>query len=179
MSAWPNNADAHRPDHGPDIPRETELFADPPGEIGADLAGHCRWHTVAPGHLLIDAPARRPHGVFILAAGDVEIFRDDGGAAVPLATLAAIDCFGEFAAIRGEPGSASVRSLSSCMLGEMPSAVFTALLARQTCFSMRLLRRVVDSVRSLDAAVVGAQRRNGSDHASIRELYRDLALRSL
>lgn len=171
MSNWPK--------HGPEILLETDLFAGLPRETLFDLAGHCDWREIDAGHLLIDAATRRPHGVFILAAGDVEVFHDDAGSTLPVARLAAVDCFGEFAAIRGEPGSASVRSLSPCRLGEMPANVFTALLAARTCFSMRVLRRVVATVTRLDEAIIGVHRRTGSEHDKIRELYRDLAVRSL
>lgn len=179
MPAWHDAAPAELPEHGSDILHATELFSGLPRDTLADIACRCRWHAVDAGHLLIDAAAGHPHGVFVLVSGDVEVFRTDAGATVPLATIAAIDCFGEFAAIRGEPGSASVRSLSPCRLGEMPAAVFMGLLAERTCFSMRLLRRVVGTVRTLDAAIAGAQRRDVRDRAWIDELYRDLAMRSL
>jgi CRP/FNR family transcriptional regulator/CRP/FNR family cyclic AMP-dependent transcriptional regulator len=172
MSIWQNA--------GLEVLWQTDLFAGLPEEAVVPVAEQCRWRDVGAHHLLIDATRKQPHGLYVLAKGGVEVFRTppDGGV-VPLAKLAAVDCFGEFAAINGEPGSASVRSLTPCTVGEIPPAAFRSLLTERPGLSMRVLHKLVNRIQNLDDTVEALHLRNSVRDAQVREVYRQLSLGSL
>jgi CRP-like cAMP-binding protein len=127
-----------------------------------------------------DAARNQPHGLYVRAKGGVEVFRSHpDGVVVPSAKLAAVDCFGEFAAINGEPGSASVRSLTPCTVGEIPPAAFRSLLTERPGLSMRVLHKLVNRIQNLDDTVEALHLRNSVRDAQVREVYRQLSLGSL
>lgn len=172
MSTWQNA--------GLEVLRQTDLFAGLPEEAIGPIAEQCRWWDIDAHHLLIDATHKQSHGLYVLAEGGVEVFRNpSGGGIVPLARLTAVACFGEFAAINGEPGSASVRSLTPCTIGEIPPKVFKSLLTERPGLSLRVLRKLVDRIQNLDATVEALQQRNTVRDAQVREVYRQLSLGSL
>ncbi len=166
---------------GPEILWQTDLFADLPPETASWLVERCRWREVTSDDLLIDGTVRQPHGVFILADGRAEVFRNKNknGSFVSLANLNAVDCFGEFAAITGEPGSASVRCTSPSVVGEIHPSDFVELLKERTVLSIRLLSKVIHKMRRMDEAFEAAHIRNSSREALIRDVHRDLMVSSL
>ncbi len=156
--------------------RTIEPFCGLPPEATQRLDAECRWASIGPDTLVIDADAGGPHGVFVLAEGQVDVHRRDGnGEPVHLGRLTAVDCFGEFAAIHGVPGSASVRTNTHCLVAEIDPAVFVALLGDYPALSLKLLGRAVSLLKSLDDDLVRlrlAQKR-------IDEVYRNAVMRTL
>jgi CRP-like cAMP-binding protein len=128
-----------------------ELFSDVPGEVLAHLNGQCQWHRLPAGQLLIDGESKEPHGMYVLTDGEVEVFRSDShGQVAPLGRLTATTCFGEFAAIMGSPGSASVRTRTDCLLAEIPGTALVKLLKDYPSVSLFLLRKAVSLIRELN-----------------------------
>jgi CRP-like cAMP-binding protein len=67
--------------------------------------------------------------------------------------LAAGDIFGEYAAIDGNPRSASVEARSNCLIASMPAKELRMLLETEPAVAQALLRAVVRNVRSLTKRV--------------------------
>ena len=157
-----------------------ELFADLPHDIIRHLAGQCRWRQTTAGELVIDGACPTPHGVYVLAEGVVEIFRARPDAPdISITRLSAVDCFGEFAAIRGEPGSASVRSLTRCSFAVIPTPVFTTLLTERPPLSLRVLRKLISRIQYLDETVEELHLKDWSRTAEVRDVVRTLSLGTL
>ena len=158
---------------GLEVLRQTDLFAGLPEDAVGAVAEQCRWRDVAAHHLQIDAMRKQAHGLYVLAECGVEVFRNPpGGGIVPLARLTAVACFGEFAAINGEPGSASVRSITPCTVGEIPPTVFKSVLTERPGLSLRILRKLINRIQNLDETVEALHLRNNVRDAQVREVYR-------
>ena len=95
-----------------------------------------------------------------LAEGEVEVYRrGPGGEAVSFGSLQATACFGEFAVISGKPGSASLRTTTGCLLGEIAPAVCSDLIRQYPSVCMPLLKKLVTLVRGFDEELVLSQPR--------------------
>ncbi|WP_162918348.1 Crp/Fnr family transcriptional regulator [Taklimakanibacter deserti] len=134
---------------------DVELFSTLPAEERQRLADRCLWHRLEPKHLLIDGDHSSPHGVFVLTEGIVELSqRDSKWDIVPVGWLSAPACFGEFAAIMSCPGAISVRTVTSCEVGELSEETFNRLLSEYPSFSLKLLKKTISIVRALDDDIV-------------------------
>lgn len=125
-------------------------FARMPEHVRRSLGVEAEWHVLPAGHLLIDGLSEAPHGVFALADGEVEMFRHVDGREMPLCTMEAEACFGEFAALQGRPSRTSVRTASECLVAEIAADRFLSLLYTHPEAAMPLLGRAVALVRSFD-----------------------------
>ncbi|MCT8972566.1 Crp/Fnr family transcriptional regulator [Microbaculum marinisediminis] len=151
-------------------------FYDFPRDVAARLDAVCRWRRVEADTLVIDAACGALHGVFVLAEGEVDVHRRDGsGEIIHLRRLEAVSCFGEFAALHGAPGAASVRTLTPCVIAEIDPATFVALLNEFPMLSIRLLRRAESRLKSLDEDMVCLR----LARKRIDEAYRNAVLRTL
>lgn len=134
---------------------DVSLFSGIPGNVLADLDDYCRWSDVSADTLVIDSFQSIPHGVFVLVEGEVDIYRLDHEARrVDLGHLPATSCFGEFAAINGTPGSASVRTTTPCLLAEIAPEAFMKFLTDCPALSLGLLKKAVSHIRKLDEDIV-------------------------
>lgn len=150
-----------------------DLFAGLAPRVLEGVDARCRWQQAAAGQLIIDGSAKVPHGVFVLAEGAVDVEkRDPAGRSVLLAQLNAVTCFGEFAVLRGEPGSANVKTTAPSLIGEMPAGTFMDLLVRHPAVAIRLLQRTVHTIRGLEHEVLAA---NASEENIIDAMRRHLA----
>ncbi len=125
-------------------------FARMPEHVCRSLGIEADWRRVPEGSLLIDGQSEAAHGVFALADGEVEMFRHVDGCEMPLCTMEAEACFGEFAALQGRPSRTSVRTLTPCLIGEVEADRFLSLLYTHPEAAMPLLGRAVALVRSFD-----------------------------
>jgi CRP-like cAMP-binding protein len=137
---------------------DVDLFSTLPAEERQRLADRCLWHRLGPNHLLIDGDLASPHGVFVLTEGIVELSqRDAKWDIVPVGWLSAPACFGEFAAIMSCPGATSVRTVTSCEVGELSEETFNRLVREYPSFSLKLLKKTISIVRALDDDIVRLQ----------------------
>lgn len=84
-----------------------------------------------------------PVGIFLIEAGEVEVFRDTGGGHIRIAKLGRGEVFGELAMIEGIPHTRSVRAISlvDCLLIEPDQ--FNELNEQAAPLIRMLLRRIV------------------------------------
>jgi CRP-like cAMP-binding protein len=137
-----------------------ELFADLPEATLDQLERDCVWIEREPAFVVIDEEQREPHNVFILADGEVEVYRRaQGGETISIGALRAAALFGEFSAIVGKSGSASVRTTTSCVLGEIPHTAFLKLVRQYPSVCLGLLQKMVALVRAFDEELIDRQPR--------------------
>jgi CRP/FNR family transcriptional regulator, cyclic AMP receptor protein len=135
-----------------------ELFRDLAADRIADLERQCRCARFAAGDIILAAEDNRAHNVFVVLQGRAEVLRTGpSGAFVTLATLHPGMYFGEFSAIDGRSGSATIRAGSDATLAEIPREVFRLLLRDEPALAWRMMERLVHLIRSLDSRVAGLQ----------------------
>jgi len=119
-----------------------------------DVEAACRWRTFRQGETILEygSPSRE---VCFVAAGCVTILNvTEAGREVAFADIEAGDCFGDFAAIDGEPRSASVVAAEDCLIAAMDADRFLALLREEPEITFRLLQRVIHMVRMGDVRIM-------------------------
>ena len=83
--------------------------------------------------------------------------------------------FGEFSAIDGRSGSATVRAGSDATLAEIPREVFRLLLRDEPAVAWRMMERLVHLIRCLDTRVAGLH----GCHEEVDRIHRELFLVNL
>ena len=74
-------------------------------------------------------------GFYVILAGRVQVFRQEGEQEIPIATLGPGEYFGEMALLRDQRHTASVRALTAVDLLTMSGTDFTTLARSSTHFS--------------------------------------------
>ncbi len=153
-----------------------DLFRDlAPARI-AELERQCRLKRFAVGEVILAAEDDRAHNVFVVLHGTVEVLRkgpyEDF---ILLATLQAGMYFGEFSAIDGRSGSATVRAGSDAILAEIPREIFRLLLRDEPAVAWRMMERLVRTIRALDSRVAGLQ----GCETEVDRIHRELFLVNL
>jgi CRP-like cAMP-binding protein len=153
-----------------------ELFRDLSAHRLADLQRQCRCVRFAVGEIILAGENNKAHNVFVILQGTGEVLRRSPfGALVSLATLHPGMYFGEFSAIDGRSGSATVRASSDATLAEIPREVFRLLLRDEPAVAWRLMERLVHVIRCLDTRVAGLH----GCHEEIERIHRELFLVNL
>jgi CRP-like cAMP-binding protein len=153
-----------------------KLFSGAPAPILALIEKACVWHRLASNEVVIDSESPRPHGVFFLVEGRVEVLKHStDNQFMTVAKLNAPDCFGEFGAIIGKTGSASIRTETDCVVAEISSERFLSLLNACPATSLWLLEKAVSLVKNLGEDSVLLQ----SAHSALEMTHRNSVLRSL
>lgn len=130
-----------------DIP----LFAELSAECLESLDSKADWFRPEPGTLIIDGSDDRSHPVYILVHGNVTVLRDHGtNGLVPVTELRAVTSFGEFAAINGKTGPASIRTCTDCLIGELPADGYLEAMLANPRFMLSVLQRTVARIQDLD-----------------------------
>jgi CRP/FNR family cyclic AMP-dependent transcriptional regulator len=113
----------------------------------------CAWRRYEAGEPIVDY-LDSSDDVFFVASGEVAVtIYSVAGQAVSFRSLAAGDIFGEYAAIDGEPRSASVEARSSCLIASMSAKEFRKLLKTEPVVAEAVLKGLVRNVRSLTKRV--------------------------
>jgi CRP-like cAMP-binding protein len=153
-----------------------ELFRDLPADRMADLQRQCRCVRFAAGEIILAGEDNNAHNVFVILQGTGEVLRKGPfGAPVSLATLHPGMYFGEFSAIDGRSGSATVRASSDATLAEIPREVFRLLLRDEPAVAWRMMERLVHVIRCLDKRVAGLH----GCQKEIERIHRELLLVNL
>lgn len=128
------------------------------------------WTELPESHMLIEAGQEFRHGFFVLAKGEVEIFRHrQEGLKIPLAHLSATASFGELGTLTGEPGSACVATLTPSLVAEIPGQQFREVITEFPQVALDILRQTVNRIRTLDDEIV---RLSLADHL-LERLYQN------
>ena len=126
------------------------LFAGVPAGIIAHIEKQCTWHRHDVNELIIETKSKRPHGVFFLVEGEVELFETScNNECMPIVKLNSPECFGEFGAVGSETGSAGVRATTPCVLAEMSSEQFLGLLNACPAAPLNLVEKVVSRIKNV------------------------------
>ncbi|WP_119269563.1 cyclic nucleotide-binding domain-containing protein [Taklimakanibacter deserti] len=152
-----------------------ELFAGVPAGIVAHIEEQCTWHRFDAHEFVIENQSKRSYGVFFLVEGEVEIFKPiSNRECMSLVKLSAPDCFGEFGAVSREMGSASVRTLTPCVIAEISSERFLSLLNACPAASLYLFKKVVSLIKNLGEESI----HHHSAHHALETAHRNAVLRS-
>jgi CRP-like cAMP-binding protein len=118
------------------------------------LESRCTWRRYGAGETVLERGSESREVLFIIA-GAVNILNISlAGREVAYARLEAGDCFGELAAIDGEPRSASVVAAEPTLVAVLPSARFIELLRAQAGVTFTLLQRLTGMVRKGDVRIM-------------------------
>ena len=113
----------------------------------------CAWRRYEPGEPIVDY-LDSSDDVFFVATGEASVtIYSVAGKAVSFRSLKPGDIFGEYAAIDGEPRSASVEARSSCLIASMSAKEFRKLLETEPAVAQAVLKGLVRNVRSLTKRV--------------------------
>ncbi len=118
------------------------------------LESHCTWRRYGAGEMVLERGSESREVLFIIA-GSVDILNFSlTGREVAYARLLVGDCFGELAAIDGQPRSASVVAAEHTLVAVLPSERFIELLRQHAEVTFRLLQRLTGMVRMGDVRIM-------------------------
>lgn len=117
------------------------------------IHSRCSWRRYEQGEPIVDYLDASDH-VFFVTSGEVKVtIYSVAGRAVSFRTLGPGDVFGEYAAIDGEPRSASVEARSTCLIASMSGTDFRKLLDTEPVVTREVLKGLVRNVRRLTTRV--------------------------
>jgi CRP/FNR family transcriptional regulator, cyclic AMP receptor protein len=124
----------------------------PPDRLGT-VHRRCSWRRYKAGEPIVDY-LDASDDVFFIASGEAIVtIYSVAGKAISFRSLGAGDIFGEYAAIDGQPRSASVEARSSCLVASMPANEFRKLLEVEPAVTQAVLKGLVRNIRSLTQRV--------------------------
>jgi len=142
----------------------TGLFAAlAPGPRQA-IERRCRWRNYAEGEQIIDRETDS-QDVFFVVEGLARVVNfSPAGREVSFDEIRAGGCFGELAAIDGQPRSASVVAVRPTVAASLPAAAFREILESHPPVGNALLKRLAEVVRDstdriMDLSTLGAHNR--------------------
>jgi CRP-like cAMP-binding protein len=129
------------------------IFAGLPSRVLERVHKHCSWHHYEPGDSIVDYLDASDE-VFFVSSGEVCVtIYSLAGKAVSFRNLGPGEIFGEYAAIDGEPRSASVEARTSCVIASMSGISFRKLLLNEPHVAQALIKNLVRNVRALTKRV--------------------------
>lgn len=148
------------------------LFADLSAAERRQLEPRCRFRHYAANEQVIDRYSES-RDVFFVVRGRVRVVNYSlSGREVAFDDLEAGGCFGELAAIDGEPRSANVVAVTDCVVASVSPDVFTQFLFDHPQIGLLMMRRLArivrqSTVRIMDLSTLGA---NNRIHAELLRL---------
>jgi len=125
------------------------IFAGLPSQALERVHQRCSWRRYEPGEPIVDYLDASDE-VFFVSTGEVCVtIYSIAGKAVSFRNLGPGDIFGEYAAIDGEPRSASVEARTSCLIASMSASAFRKLLQSEPAVAQALIKSLVENVRTL------------------------------
>lgn len=140
-----------------------------PDQLDA-LSGLTRMANYPPGTILCHE-GRTEHIFYIVAGGEVEIYKSFEGQTRVLDRRKAGEFFGEMALIEGKPRSASVVTRVPTTVLEISQEVFDILLKTNPSVAIAMIRRLTAALRSTDAATIQDLSRK---NVELAQAYADL-----
>jgi CRP-like cAMP-binding protein len=117
------------------------------------IEGGCLWRRYVRGAPIVDYLETSDDVFFVVTGEALVTIYSVVGQAVSFRSLGVGDVFGEYAAIDGEPRSASVEARTSCLIASMSAQEFRKLLKTEPVVMQAMLQRLVRNVRSLTKRV--------------------------
>ncbi len=118
------------------------------------LEDRCRWRRFKIGETVLDYGGAGREVFFVVDGAVTIVNRSFSGREVAFAGVKAGDCFGELAAIDGQPRSASVISAEDSLIAIIASEHFLDLLKQRAEITFRVLKRLAYMVRSGDVRIM-------------------------
>ncbi|MDA1309631.1 MAG: Crp/Fnr family transcriptional regulator [Proteobacteria bacterium] len=132
----------------------TRLLASVPEERIAVLDGLCRWRSFEQDDVILNLDDDSSD-IYFIAHGEVRVtVFSQTGRTVIMRDFKTGDHFGEFAAVDGEPRSASIIALNRTVVAQMPAPTFMGLVAEFPEISLAMMRAMTGAIRSLNERVV-------------------------
>jgi CRP-like cAMP-binding protein len=120
----------------------------PPDRLGT-VHRRCSWRRYKAGEPIVDY-LDASDDVFFIASGEAIVtIYSVAGKAISFRSLGPGDIFGEYAAIDGEPRSASVEARTNCLVASMSGKEFRELLEAEPTVAQAVMKGLVRNVRSL------------------------------
>ena len=130
------------------------LFEDLDAAERRRLEQRCTWRRYGAGETVLERGSESREVLFIID-GAVNILNVSlSGREVAYATLRAGDCFGELAAIDGQPRSASVVATERTLVAVLTSPDFLAVLKEHAEVTFKVLQRLTSMVRMGDVRIM-------------------------
>jgi len=117
------------------------------------LATKCTFRQVAAGEVVLDRFSPSAAVYFLVTGAARVVHYVAEGQEITIATVAAGDTIGEISAIDGRGRSATVVAEQDCVVAELPSDEFQALITRRGGVALELLRRWAGTIRHLSDKV--------------------------
>jgi len=118
------------------------------------LEGRCHWRRYSAGETILERGGESREVLFIVEGGVNIVDYSPAGREVAYAALGAGECFGELAAIDGQPRSASVVATGETLVAILESAKFLDLLKERVEVTFRMLVRLTTMVRGGDVRIM-------------------------
>lgn len=129
------------------------FFAVLPPEVLEQVQRRCAWRRYEPEGLIVDY-LDTSDDVFFVIEGEVRVtIYSSSGKVVSFCELGPGDVFGEYAAIDGDPRSASVEARTSCLVASMSGNEFLRVFQAQPAVALAVARKLVKTIRTLDRRV--------------------------
>jgi CRP/FNR family transcriptional regulator, cyclic AMP receptor protein len=121
----------------------------------ATLEQRCSWNSYTKGQTILEKDSGGNQGVFFLTDGKVRVVNFSlSGKEIAYANILAGDYFGELSAVDGEPRSASVVAVKSCVIGVIPKNDFRDLLIAHPEICLRVMERLAAIIRVCDDRIM-------------------------
>jgi len=134
------------------------------------LGVRCAWREYGPRQLIV-GHEEASRTVFFLVSGRVRVsVYSSAGKRVTYRDIEAGEMFGEFAAIDGEPRSASVEATQTSLIASMSPELFWEMLRMHPEMSAAVLRRLTRQVRSLSRRLYEFSTLNARDRLHLELL---------
>lgn len=141
-----------------------DLFATLPAPQREALERRCRWRTCAEGEQIIDRETDTKDVFFVVAGRARVVNYSAAGREVSFDDIGTGGCFGELAALDGQPRSAAVVATRETVTASLPSAAFLEIVTTHPPVALKLMRRLAEVIREsteriMDLSTLGAHNR--------------------
>ena len=118
------------------------------------LNDRCRWSNFEQEELILNLNDKSTD-VYFIVQGEVRVtVFSESGRRVIMNDLKPGEHFGEYAAIDGEPRSATIVAMNRTVVAQMSSQIFNALLVEHPFLALIVMRSMVSVIRTLNERVV-------------------------
>ena len=133
---------------------KTHLLTDIPEAQINTLNCLCRWRNFEQEELILNLNDKSTD-VYFIVQGEVRVtVFSESGRRVIMRDLKPGDHFGEYAAIDGDPRSATIVAMNRTIVAQMPSETFNDLLVEHPVLALKVMKEMVGVIRTLNERVV-------------------------
>lgn len=105
--------------------------------------------------------------LYVIQAGRVKIFREEGGLEIPVGDLRTGDVFGEMAIFDRQPRSATVRAAGRARILTLDKRAFLRQVHEDPTLAYRILEEMSKRIRRLDQELSSFRRRQATGNADL------------